>query len=290
LTRRASGRAWGRLLPCRTRCVALPCRLALVCALLGGLLLAGCGGLGSHSTGPADGPPLRPVDFSSIPNAIPREEPLSRYGNRPSYQVLGETYHTLPTSRGYVERGIASWYGTKFQGRPTSSREPYDLYAMTAAHRSLPLPCYVQVRNLENNRRVVVKVNDRGPFHPNRIIDLSYAAAGKLGILGKGTGLVEVRAIDPRRPEPVRKAPERTVGHPSLFVQVGAFADRGNAYRLRERIQSSLGQPVRIDESTRPGYRIFRVQIGPLADVDTVDRLDPHLAEVGIASTQVVIE
>ena len=277
-------------LPCRTLCVGCPCRLALVCALLGGLLLAGCGGLGSRPTGPADGPPPQPVDFSSIPDAIPREEPPSRYGNRPSYQVQGETYHTLSASRGYVERGIASWYGTKFHGRPTSSREPYDLYAMTAAHRTLPLPCYVQVRNLENGRSVVVKVNDRGPFHPNRIIDLSYAAAGKLGILGKGTGLVEVRALDPRRPEPVRKAAAPTVGHPSMFIQVGAFADRSNADRLRERIRSSLGQPVRIDESTRPGYRIFRVQIGPLADVDTVDRLNPHLAELGIASTQVVIE
>jgi rare lipoprotein A len=181
-------------------------RRLLAAGFAGVLLLVGCGGPRPKT----DGPPGGSVDFSRIPDALPRVEPLSRYGNRPTYEVLGHTYRTLPSSEGYVERGIASWYGTKFHGRPTSSMEPYDLYAMTAAHRSLPLPSYVEVRNLENGRRVVVKVNDRGPFHPNRIIDLSYAAAGKLGILDKGTGLVELRAIDPQHPGSAPSTTEAT--------------------------------------------------------------------------------
>lgn len=143
-----------------------------------------------------DDAPPDPIDVSKIPNAVPRAEPLSRYGNMSSYVVYGKRYYTMPSSKGYKERGLASWYGTKFHGKRTSSGEPYDLYSMTAAHKSLPLPTYVEVTNLRNNRSIIVKVNDRGPFHPDRIIDLSYTAAAKLDILGYGTGLVEVRAID----------------------------------------------------------------------------------------------
>ncbi|MGD2137027.1 MAG: septal ring lytic transglycosylase RlpA family protein [Gammaproteobacteria bacterium] len=158
-------------------------------------LLAGCASRGPHEPAVDDAPP-EPVDVSSIPNAVPKREPLSRYGNPTSYVVNGKRYYTMPSSRGYRERGLASWYGTKFHGKRTSSGEPYDVYAMTAAHRTLPLPSYVEVTNLRNNRSVILKVNDRGPFKADRIIDLSYAAAAKLGILGYGTGLVEVRAID----------------------------------------------------------------------------------------------
>ena len=168
----------------------------LYCSLL--VLLAfliGCAS--SPFTIKDSGPSSGSIDVSSVPDATPRIEPKSKYGNPPSYVVNGKRYYVMDSVKDYVENGIASWYGQKFHGRRTSSGETYDMYAMTAAHKSLPLPTYVEVRNLNNDKRVIVKVNDRGPFHDNRIIDLSYTAAAKLDIISKGTGLVEVRAIDP---------------------------------------------------------------------------------------------
>lgn len=165
----------------------------LVCASL----VAACSVLDTPRRAARDGPPGREMDPDRIADAVPRAEPRSRYGNPAHYEVMGKRYYVLPSAEGYREEGIASWYGTKFHGRPTSSGEPYDLYAMTAAHRSLPLPSYVKVENLNNGRSAVVRVNDRGPFHPNRIIDLSYAAAVKLGIDKTGTGLVRVTVAGP---------------------------------------------------------------------------------------------
>lgn len=136
-------------------------------------------------------------DPASIPDAVPKQESLSRYGNRPSYEANGHTYHVLSTSEGYDEEGVASWYGPKFQGRRTSSGEPFDMNQMTAAHRTLPLPTYVEVTNLENGRKAIVRVNDRGPFKKGRLIDLSYIAAVKLGIVATGTARVRVRAVGP---------------------------------------------------------------------------------------------
>ena len=137
-------------------------------------------------------------DPLDIPDARPRaDEPPSRYGNAREYEVFGRTYRVLETSEGYDEEGQASWYGEQFHGRPTSSQEPFDMYSMTAAHKSLPIPSYVQVENMDNGRLAVVRVNDRGPFHEGRIIDLSYAAALKLGVVGPGTARVRVRAIGP---------------------------------------------------------------------------------------------
>ncbi|MFE8034311.1 septal ring lytic transglycosylase RlpA family protein [Thiohalocapsa marina] len=156
------------------------------------LLLSGCGSSPSKSeAGTATG-------GSDIPDAVPRVEPKSKYGNMKSYVVFGKTYHTKASSRNHVERGVASWYGTKFHGRKTSSGEPYDMHRMTAAHKTLPLPSYVRVTNLENGRSAVVRVNDRGPFVDDRIIDLSYAAARKLGVDKQGIARVEVTSIDPR--------------------------------------------------------------------------------------------
>ncbi|HEY9198349.1 MAG TPA: septal ring lytic transglycosylase RlpA family protein [Gammaproteobacteria bacterium] len=172
-----------------------------------GLLLTALA-LGACSTTPhqrADrdsGPAHPPLDVMAIPDAVPKVEPRSRYGNPASYVVFGKRYHVMPTSAGYVERGIASWYGDKFHGLRTSSGDAYDMYGMTAAHKTLPLPTYARVTNLRNGRSIVVKINDRGPFVANRIIDLSYTGAAKLGLLGNGTGLVEVRALDPRRADP----------------------------------------------------------------------------------------
>jgi len=175
-----------------------------VAALTIPLLLSGCGNLpgGSSFFTRQDSAPAHPVDVSNVANAIPRVEPHSRYGNPESYVVFGQRYFVKKSSLNHVERGIASWYGTKFHGRRTSSGEPYDMLAMTAAHKSLPLPTYAEVTNLENGRKIIVKINDRGPFKKSRIIDLSYAAAVKLGITKAGTGLVEVRTIDPTQPLP----------------------------------------------------------------------------------------
>ncbi len=157
---------------------------------------------GLYAPGVADGAPDVPADVANLPEPVPHAEPVSRYGNRSPYVVLGKTYTVLPSAAGYAERGVASWYGTKFDGRATSNFEPYDMYQFTAAHRTLPLPSYARVTNLENGRSVIVRINDRGPFHEGRLIDLSYAAAVKLGVNVHGTANVEVRGIDPGKPLP----------------------------------------------------------------------------------------
>ncbi len=190
-----------------------------------------------------DGPPPSPVDIGSVPDAIPRVEPKSKYGNPDSYVVNGRRYYVMDNSNGFVDRGIASWYGNKFHGRRTSSGETYNMYAMTAAHKTLPLPTYVEVVNIRNGRSVIVKVNDRGPFHENRIIDLSYTAAAKLDIIKSGTGLVEIRAINPRTYQiagnPGAGKTSSTlvkVGgniNDDFFIQVGSFSNLVNAKKLQ---------------------------------------------------------
>ena len=203
--------------------------------------IAACG-----SVKPKDGPPRGgSANIPELPgDAVPRPEPKSKYGNGPVYEVLGKRYTVMNSSAGYSERGVASWYGKKFHGNLTSSREPYNMYAMTAAHTSLPLPTYVRVRNLRNDKSVVVRVNDRGPFLHNRIIDLSYAAALKLDMVKDGTSLVEVTAISfdtPKDDVPVRRTatpppqpepePVPAPAEHTVFVQVGAFGSQENADR-----------------------------------------------------------
>lgn len=146
-----------------------------------------------------DAYPLEPPDVTKVPDAEPRIEQPSRAGNRSSYEVWGKTYHVLPDASGYEKRGTASWYGEKFHGYATSNGEIYDMYKMSAAHRSLPLPTFARVTSLDNGRSVIVRVNDRGPFHSDREIDLSYAAAARLGFLDNGTGAVKVEAINPEQ-------------------------------------------------------------------------------------------
>jgi rare lipoprotein A len=178
-------------------------RLALAVAAA---LLAGCMSLPPPHPAAAPAPqpepapastatPVPPLDIESIPDAVPRAEPRSAHGNPPFYDVFGQRYVVLPSADGFVERGVASWYGPTFHGKNTSSGEPYDMYAMTAAHRTLPLPCYARITNLSNGRSVIVRINDRGPFAANRIIDLSYTAAAKLDIIRPGTAFVELRTI-----------------------------------------------------------------------------------------------
>ncbi len=156
------------------------------------IVLSGCSTMKRH-----DGAPDYYVDESKIPNAVPKVEPLAKNGNMPSYVVFGKRYYTMKSSKNYEAVGTASWYGTLFHSRSTSSGEPYDMLGMTAAHKTLPLPTYVEVTNLNNHRTIIVKVNDRGPFESNRIIDLSYVAAKKLGMLPHGTASVKIKAIDP---------------------------------------------------------------------------------------------
>ena len=176
------------------------CLKNLIIVVFIGLALAACGGNKRTSSSDGyyggDGPPLQVIDFDKIPDAVPRREPRSRYGNNP-YKVLGKRYIPMKSARGFKQKGVASWYGKKFHGRRTSSGEIYDMFKMTAAHPTLPLPTYVRVTNLDTKKRIIVKVNDRGPFLHGRIIDLSYAAAHKLGIARKGTGRVRIKAITP---------------------------------------------------------------------------------------------
>lgn len=230
--------------------------------------------------------PPKKIDVQTIPDAVPKVEPRSSRGNPPSYVVFGKRYTTLPTSRGYVERGIASWYGPDFHGKDTSSGEPYDMYGMTAAHKSLPLPCYVQVTNLRNGRHVVVRVNDRGPFHDTRIIDLSYTAAAKLDLLGAGTGLVEVRALEPGEAPVVTRT--ALGSDPNMYIQVGAFQNRINAEQMKARLQN-IPAPVKVHTSAQAKSAPYRVRIGPLAKVDDVDQLSAKIKSMGI-ETYVVVE
>ena len=252
-------------------------------------------GVEGHSTGlPAtqivDGPPIDPVDVSAVPEAVPKVEPLSAYGNPPYYEVNGHRYEVAKSSIGYRERGIASWYGRKFHGERASSGETYDMYAMTAAHKTLPLPTYVEVTNLENGQRLVLRVNDRGPFKDNRLIDLSYSAAVRLGIYARGTGLVEVRAIDPMAQETT--PPSKSLGgaSPRLFIQVGAFENRDNAFDLRNRLQGTLVPRIRVKPARQEGKPIYRVQVGPLDTVEDADRMAEILTNLGVEDYRMSID
>ena len=255
-----------------------------------------------------DSAPDRLVDVSHVANAVPRAEPRSRYGNPASYVVRGRRYYTLPDSKGYRERGVASWYGTKFHGHRTSSGESYDMYKMSAAHKTLPLPTYARVTNLRNGKSVIVKINDRGPFHENRLIDLSYAAASRLGILGKGTGLVEVEAINPDQPAQAATRAKNlaskpklqtraatpspaTTDEPLLYLQVGAFLSRDNAERLKRRLATTTSpEKLHISEGNANQQHIYRVRIGPLDSVESADQLTQSLQQHGIESPRVVID
>lgn len=277
-------------------------RNVLVWSLLLALIVAGCAGNRAK-----DGPPRSgsAVPRELPPDPVPRSEPRSAYGNGPIYAVNGHSYQVLDSSFGYRETGVASWYGRKFHGRLTSNKEPYDMYAMTAAHKSLPLPTYVTVRNLRNNKSVIVRVNDRGPFVHNRIIDVSYAAARKLDMIGTGTSLVEVTAISfdepaarqsfvaapvaerPEPPKPATSPPERDS---TVYVQVGAFGDAENARRRYALLRGGgIGDAfVLEDNSVTPA--LYRIRIGPIDDVSQYDTLVNQLRDLGILETHLVTE
>jgi rare lipoprotein A len=166
--------------------------------------------------------PHNAPDINQIPDAVPRDEPRSASGNPPFYVVAGHRYVVLPSASGYVERGVASWYGTEFHGLRTSTGESYDMFAMTAAHKTLPLPCYARVTNLSNGRNVVVRINDRGPFVANRIIDLSYSAANRLDMIRNGTAFVQVEVLSPAAPSLTASMPVSTQAAQAASVGVSA--------------------------------------------------------------------
>lgn len=251
------------------------------CAALA-LLLAACSFSPPRREPPPSTPapqrPAPPRDLASIPDAVPRHEPRSARGNPASYEVLGRRYHVLPTAEGYKERGVASWYGPDFHAKTTSSGEPYDMYAMTAAHKTLPIPAYARVTNLTNGRSIVVRINDRGPFVANRIIDLSYTAAHKLDMTRAGTVFVEVEVLTPdspaRAPRPVDSGTSR------LYLQTGAFGVAANAQNLAARLSAAGISSVAVVGPDRSSA-LHRVRIGPIADVATFDMLAERVGKLG---------
>jgi rare lipoprotein A len=242
--------------------------------------------------GPGDNPP---ENLDGIPDAVPKYEPPHRFANRP-YSVLGRDYVPLRTGAAYRARGVASWYGRKFHGQKTSNGEPYDMYAMTAAHPTLPVPSYARVTNPANGRSVVVRVNDRGPFHAGRIIDLSYTAAWKLGYVGNGSTLVDVESIVPGQEiavaatrveedpiarllasEPVPLPETRDAR--GVYLQLGAFGNADNAEALRGRLARELGS-LGEKLTVHTGGNLYRLQLGPWADRDEARRVVDKLAEL----------
>lgn len=235
---------------------------------------------------PAPAPtPVVPPDINSIPDAIPKAEPLSKRGNPPFYDTLGQRYFVMQSAAGYVERGVASWYGPGFHTINTSNGEPYDMYGMTAAHKTLPLPAYVQVTNLTNGRSVVVRVNDRGPFKAGRIIDLSYTAAAKLDMLRAGTALVEVRALTPGQTTLDARPALRT-----LFVQAGAFGNMENAERLAAKLRGNGYAQAFVRGDMVNGRTLYRVRIGPIATVENFDNAVARLKALGLADARLALE
>lgn len=252
---------------------------------------AGAPGAGGYLAGDGPGADI-PVNLDAISDAVPKNEPLHRYANRP-YVALGKAYTPLTVTGGFKERGIASWYGKKFNGERTSSGETYDMYAMTAAHPTLPLPSYARVTNLANQKSVIVRVNDRGPFLHDRVIDLSYTAAYKLGILGDGSAEVEVESLaanasitpmtasESVQSQPLESsAPAALVTAPlvatppvtsasleksdtNVYLQLGAFKSQEGAESFLEKMRielSSTGKQFKLS-TTKDG--LVRVHMGP---------------------------
>lgn len=234
-----------------------------------------------------------PANVHDIPDAVPEPVERSRYGNPESYEVFGKRYDVMADARGFKERGHASWYGKKFHGRRTSSGEKYDMFAMSAAHKTLPIPTFARVTNLSNGKSVVVRVNDRGPFHEGRIVDLSYTAAAKLDLIAHGSAEVELEVVDasgnalpppaatvatapapvaaastptPAAPVVSIPAPVPAANRPPRFLQAGVFNDTNNALTFRDYLRLSGVKPIVVKSAQRGGKWIYRVLIGPFDD------------------------
>lgn len=253
----------------------------LVTLITGALILSGCATTPSSS--PQSSRYEHDQDFTPDATAensgeaqepVPKAEPRSAMGNPASYQVLGKEYQVMPDASGYREQGVASWYGMKFHGHRTSNGEIYDVYQYTAAHKTLPLPSYVKVTRLDNGKSVIVRVNDRGPFHEGRIIDLSYAAAVKLGINRQGTAKVEVEVVQPPADDPVR------------WVQVSALSDLSAAQALQHKLQQGI-QPLQwpvIITSQEGAKPLHKVRIGPVPEGEQLKAVLEKLKEINVSN------
>ena len=259
------------------------------------LFLAGCGGSRMEKS---DSAPSNPPDVSGVLNAVPKNEKI-RSDKQKSYVVLGKRYYPMSTNEGYSEKGIASWYGKKFHGRKTAIGEIYDMYQMTAAHKTLPLPSYAEVTNLNNGFKIIVRVNDRGPFHQGRIIDLSYAGATKLDIIGNGTAEVEVKAINSKdhemskqfiaNPE-VNVEPLNQDSYSVVYLQAGAFDSIGRAEDLKEKLAAHLVETVFLVPFYRGQSVLYRVRVGPIANIEAGEDLAEKLKVLGVAKSHAVVE
>lgn len=267
-----------------------------------------------HDPYQVDGPPLVEKDVSKIPDARPKVEPFSKYGNPRSYEVFGQKYHVMTSNKDYQAKGIASWYGRKFHGKRTSSGEPYDMFAMTAAHKTLPIPTYAKVKNLKNGKEIIVKINDRGPFADDRILDLSYAAAKKLGVYDSGTAMVQVTAIDAHSfykksssiasaatnktsvasSKPSSTTTSVAASDPSIvsgaqkpvYIQLGAFKSKENADKLAaqatqitnkwEKVMISVLSPI----TNSP---LYKVRVGPIVDLELAENLKNELTQLSLS-------
>jgi rare lipoprotein A len=249
--------------------------------LLAGILLASCAGEQPQVEEPADGPSMTDLRPQDVADAVPKAEPLARYGNHSPYEVFGKEYYVLPGSHGYHEQGVASWYGSKFHGRRTSSGEPYDMHLATAAHKSLPLPAYAEVTNLDNGKTVIVKINDRGPFKDDRLIDLSYGAALRLGMISTGTARVDVRVIDVSGETPAVAYTAETASPEAApadtWLQAGAYGNRAGAEQLAVQLERARLNPVSIHDIGD----LFRVWLGPYASPAEVESVIARAIELG---------
>jgi rare lipoprotein A len=261
--------------------------------ILTGLYLVGCTPFPVVEREPEeeqDRGPAQPVDLSHVPDAVPGPVVRTRAGNSNPYTVLGRTYHLIEDETDYKERGIASWYGKKFHGRRTSNGEVYDMYAMTAAHKKLPIPSYVRVTNLDNSRTVVVRVNDRGPFHDGRIIDLSYAAAQRLGFVDQGTAPVEVEIIvpDDQSLAPLVAENSGATEGGGVFLQVGAFSTESAARAQAERITGLIEQTIVVPPMGDD--QLYRVRVGPYTNTTQLHKAQELLRQGEISQAHIVYE
>ena len=229
-----------------------------------------------------DSAPLRPISQEEVFDAIPQADPILRFGNVSPYVIDGVTYNVLEDYRDYREQGTASWYGAKFSGHKTSNGELYDLYQPSAAHKTLPIPSYARVTNLDNGKSIVVRVNDRGPFHSDRIIDLSYAAAVKLGYMEQGTAQVEVEVMEVVGVEDRR---DPLYGN-YRYLQLGAFGREASAQTLVEALKPLLTAEVFVSVVESDGTLLYRVRVGPVDDKSHLLAVQQQLQDSGYDAGQ----
>lgn len=265
-----------------------------------------------YSSSSYDGAPTFNFDASKIPDAVPKKEAINRYNSKP-YVVRGHRYVVLKSADGYSKYGVASWYGMKFHGHTTATNEAYNVVAMTAASTELPLPSYAQVTNMENGKQIIVRVNDRGPFACHRIMDLSYAAAKKLGFAGQGTAKVHVVGINPdlwnknrniyyahNTTQPAKNSHETsvkispmlaankvtenktTISKQKFYLQIGAFTNLSSAQKISQKITSLVSEETHIDKTAKNSAPLYRVQIGPLFNKEEGERVKKLLAINGL--------